>query len=235
MSNDAHAPLAVVTGSSSGIGLAIAQHLLTAGWRVVGADVATPVLRHDAFLPMEVDLSSDAQCQALAGGLAGTPDALVHAAGILRPGHLGALSAADGMRMWQLHVQAAASLANALAPGMVRRGSGRIVFLGSRVAHGMPGRGQYAASKAALVALARSWAAEVAAQGVTVNVVSPGATDTAMLSRPERAASAPRLPPIGRLIQPAEIAALVTFLLSAQAAAITGQNITICGGASLAF
>jgi NAD(P)-dependent dehydrogenase (short-subunit alcohol dehydrogenase family) len=68
---------------------------------------------------------------------------------------------------------------------------------------------------------------------VTVNVVSPAATATAMLDDPARAGSAPRLPPLGRYIQPAEVAELVSYLLSPAAAAITGQDITICGGASL--
>ena len=135
--------------------------------------------------------------------------------------------------MWRLHVDAAARLADALVPAMAARGQGRVVFVGSRVAQGLPGRGQYAATKAALIALARSWAAEVAPQGVTVNVVSPGATQTSMLQDPARAGSAPRMPPIGRLIRPEEIAALVGFLLSPQAAAITGQDLAICGGSSL--
>jgi NAD(P)-dependent dehydrogenase (short-subunit alcohol dehydrogenase family) len=135
--------------------------------------------------------------------------------------------------MWMLHVDAATRLAQALMPAMAQRGAGRVVLIGSRVAQGMPGRSQYAATKAALIALARSWAAEFAARGVTVNVVSPAATQTGMLSDPARAASMPRLPPIGRLIQPQEIAALVDFLLKPEAAAITGQDIAICGGASL--
>ncbi len=226
---------AVVTGSSSGIGRAIAQSLLDAGWRVTGLDLAPASLTHEAFRPLRVDL-----CDGLAIAQAAqanrdrpAPDALVHAAGVLRVGPLGLLDHAGGELMWRLHVDAATRLADAIVPGMAARGGGRVVFIGSRVAQGMPGRGQYAATKAALVALARSWAAEVAGQGVTVNVVSPAATATAMLGDPARAGSAPRLPPLGRLIEPAEIAALVDYLLSPQAAAITGQDIAICGGSSL--
>ena len=232
MSNKAAAPHAVVTGSSSGIGRAIASHLLEQGWRVSGLDLAAPTLSHTAFLHTALDLS-DAEAIARAAAALQDADALVHAAGVLRVGPLGQLDHAGGELMWRLHVDAAARLADALVPAMAARGSGRVVFVGSRVAQGLPGRGQYAATKAALIALARSWAAEVAASGVTINVVSPGATQTAMLQDPARATSAPRLPPIGRLIDPGEIAALVAFLLSAPAAAITGQDIAICGGASL--
>ncbi len=225
---------AVVTGSSSGIGQCIARSLLAAGWRVTGLDVAPPAIAQDGgFTHRPADLADGA---AIASATAALPavDALVHAAGVLRVGPLGQLDHAGGELMWRLHVDAATRLADALVPGMAQRGHGRVVFIGSRVAQGMAGRGQYAATKAALIALARSWAAEVAGQGVTVNVVSPAATATGMLSDPARAGSAPRLPPIGRLIEPAEIAALVGYLLSPPAAAITGQDIAVCGGSSLA-
>lgn len=224
---------AVVTGSSSGIGRAIAQALLDKGWRVTGLDLASATITHDAFRPVLVDLTDSNAIRVTADKLA-EPDALVHAAGVLRVGNVGALDHAGGALMWKLHVDAATQLADVLIPKMTERGNGRVVLIGSRVASGMAGRSQYAASKAALIALARSWAAEVASRGVTVNVVSPAATATAMLEDPGRASAAPKLPPIGRLIQPEEVAALVTFLLSPQAAAITGQDIQICGGSSLA-
>ena len=224
---------AVVTGSSSGIGRAIATGLLAEGWRVSGLDVAPPTLDHTGFRSITVDLRNVDAMVAAARELCDAA-AFVHAAGVLRVGALGQLDAEAGALMWQLHVQAASVLADVLVPGMVDRRHGRVVLLGSRVAQGMAGRSQYAATKAALIALARSWAAEVAPYGVTVNVVSPAATQTAMSDDPARAADAPRLPPIGRLLRPEEIAATVAFLLSSAAEAMTGQDIQLCGGASLA-
>lgn len=229
-SNDRHA---LVTGTSSGIGAAVAERLLRSGWHVTGFDSAPPVLRDAGFDARPVDLRDAA---ALAGALDALAPvhALVHAAGVLRVAPLGKLAPQDGQLMWQLHVDAATRLADRIVPAMAEAGHGRVVLIGSRVASGVAGRSQYAATKAALISLARSWAAEAVGHGVTVNVVSPAATETAMLADPERAGTAPRLPPMGRLIQPQEIAALVCYLLSTEAAAITGQDIRICGGASLA-
>ena len=218
----------VVTGASSGIGAAVAARLLAAGTPVVGISRTAPAPGiHHVALDLSTATASD-----IKAALAGIPvHALVHAAGLLRVAPLGALDAADGAAMWRLHVDCAAALADALVPGMPS--GGRVILIGSRVASGAAGRSQYAASKAALLGLARSWAAELAPRGITVNVVAPGATDTPMLHDPSRGSVPPRLPPIGRFVQPAEVAALVAFLLGEEAAAITGQQIVICGGASL--
>ena len=221
---------AVVSGTSSGIGAAIATRLLGQGWRVTGLDRTDPATPAPGLHAMRVDLTDRAATRGAVSRIKSVT-ALVHVAGILRVAPLGALDAEDGEAMWRLHVDAASTLANALAPGMPS--GGRIVLLGSRTAQGAAGRSQYAASKAALVGLARSWAAELAPRGITVNVVAPAATDTPMLRDPARGGVPPRLPPIGRFVQVEEVAALVGFLLSADAAAVTGQQITICGGASL--
>ena len=221
-------PHAIVSGASSGIGAAIAARLTQDGWSVTGISRSAPA-PGIAHIPLDL---AQADGTAVLAALREVPaTALVHAAGLLRVGGLGALDPTVGAAMWRLHVEAACLLADAIVPRMTK--GGRVVLVGSRTSGGSPERSQYAATKAAMVGLARSWAIELAPRGITVNVVAPGATDTPMLKDPAREGVAPKLPPIGRLIRPEEIAALVVFLLSPEAGAITGQQIVVCGGASL--
>ena len=220
---------AVVTGVSSGIGAAIAARLLRDGWSVTGLSRTDPGQNTPGFSHRAVDLLDPSQLPTALEGL--RPTALVHAAGLMRAGSLGALDAEAGRTLWRLHVEAASLLADRLVPGMPD--GGRIVLIGSRTASGAAGRSQYAASKAALLAMARSWALELAPRGITANVVAPAATETPMLHDPARSGMPPRLPPIGRYIRPEEVAATTAFLLGPEAGAITGQQIVICGGSSL--
>ena len=228
-------PCAIVTGTSSGIGQAIALKLLSEGWHVHGLDVAPSRLHHAQFSSWTLDLTQAGELEGALDQIVSKhlPQVLVHAAGVLRVGSLGELDMQAGQLMWQLHVDVATRMANRILPIMKHARRGRMILVGSRVSSGMAGRSQYAATKAAILSLAKSWAAESIAEGVTVNVVSPAATDTPMLKDSARVSTAPRLPPIGRLIQPDEVAAMVAYLTRPEADAITGQDIAICGGASL--
>ena len=230
-------PHAVVTGASSGIGRAIVQRLLAEGWRVTGLCRSMPADTHEHLRIVQADVADIANLPAVCAQVTqftqgGTPvQALVHAAGFMRVGYLGELDTANGLAMWQLHVQAAEVLANQLLPHM--SDGARIVLIGSRTANGSPTRSQYAATKAALVGMARSWAAELAPRGITVNVLAPGATDTPFLRDPARAQTQAKVPPIGRFVQPEEVAGLAAFLLGPLGGAMTGQHLVMCGGASL--
>ncbi len=220
---------AVVTGTSSGIGKAIAERLLDDGWRVTGLS-RTESSFDGKFEWLQADLSKPELLDGVVEAIA-PADALVHAAGFQRTAHLGELDPAAFAGMFAVHVAAASVLANALVPSMPD--GGRIVLLGSRTSTGSPGKSQYASTKAALMGLGRTWAQELAPRGITVNVLSPGPTDTPMLNDPGRAATPVKMPALGALVDPEDVAALAAFLLGPHGKSITGQNYVICGGASL--
>jgi NAD(P)-dependent dehydrogenase (short-subunit alcohol dehydrogenase family) len=221
---------AVVTGVSSGIGAAIAARLLGDGWSVIGLSRRKTEFDHEAFSWRECDLSELAQIRSAVSDL-GALDAIVHAAGLQRSARLGELSAGDGQAMWTVHVGAAEELVNTLIGDVVD--GGRVVLVGSRTMTGVAGKSQYTATKAAQLAMARSWAAELTDRAITVNVVAPGPTSTPMLNDPGRSVTPPQVPPFGRFIEPEEVAGTVAFLLSPDARSITGQALVQCAGTSL--
>ncbi len=220
----------LVSGCASGIGAAIAKRLSKDGWYVIGIDRMRASDDAPVDASIELDLSDEAALRRALEALIGV-QAIVHAAGFMKVGPLGELITSDGDAMWAVHVRALIVMADILAPAMPR--DGRILAIGSRTSDGADGRSQYAATKAAVTGLIRSWAIELAPRGITANVIAPAATETPMLTAQDRGASAPVLPPIGRFIRPDEVAAYAAFILSPEAAAITGQRLLICGGASL--
>jgi NAD(P)-dependent dehydrogenase (short-subunit alcohol dehydrogenase family) len=227
-------PHAVVTGASSGIGKAIAQRLLAEGWRVTGLCRSMPAETHEHLRIVQADVADIDGLPQVCAQITenGTPvQAFIHAAGFMRTAPLGELDSDNGLAMWRLHVQAAEVMANTLLAHMPD--GARIVLMGSRTANGSPTRSQYAATKAALIGMVRSWALELGPRGITANVIAPGATDTPFLRDPARAQTLPKMPLIGRLVQPDEVAALAAFLVGPHGGAMTGQNLVMCGGASL--
>jgi len=223
-------PIALVTGASSGIGRSIAARLLDSGWAVLGASRRRPTLQVPGFTWIQTDLTAPSAITELADHLPPV-HAIVHAAGKMYSAPLGRLDPAHGEQMWKLHVEVPTQLVNSLAPTLPD--GGRIVIIGSRTSVGMAGKSQYSATKAALIGLARSWAMELAPRAITVNVVAPGPTDTAMLTDPSRSGTPPRVPPLGRFVRPEEVAALTSFLLGPDGGSVTGQQLVICAGASL--
>ncbi len=142
---------AMVTGASSGIGAAVVRQLLADSWQVIGMSRSLPPFSQPNFRHLMVDVS---QRSALLAALEQIepPQAIIHAAGSMAAATLGNLDPQRSESLWRLHVDAAQTLVNHFAPTMGP--GGRIVLLGSRTSRGAAGRSQYAATKAALVALA---------------------------------------------------------------------------------
>jgi NAD(P)-dependent dehydrogenase (short-subunit alcohol dehydrogenase family) len=138
----------------------------------------------------------------------------------------------------RLHINAGIVLLQGVLPAMKAAGFGRIVVVGSRAMLGLETRSGYAATKAGQVGLVRTWALELGQYGITANVVAPGPIVTDMFTDmiPEDSDRAVRLAqsiPVKRLGRPGDVARAVMFLLSADSGFITGQNLFVCGGASL--
>lgn len=219
----------LVTGCSSGIGLAICRYLLKQDMAVTGLSRRSPPIDHKHFHWVGADLGvlTTTSLELDASRF----DAFVHAAGVMHTGDIQAYEHEFAQQMWQLHVDTPALLVKKLLAEQAPLK--RIILIGSRTQQGALGKSAYAASKAAQQGLIRSWAMELMASQTTVNLIAPGATRTPMLEDPSRAGVAPKLPPMGRFIEPDEIAASVAFLLSEPARSITGQTLTVCAGASL--
>ncbi len=236
---------ALVTGASGGIGGAIARAL-----HRQGATVAVAGRRTAALDALAAELGERAH--ALTGDLAnpeapdrlvreaeaamGRVDILVNNAGITRDALALRLKDEDWQTVVEVNLTAAFRMIRAALRGMVRRRHGRVIAIASVVGiTGNPGQANYAATKAGLIGMAKSLAAETATRGITVNCIAPGLITTAMtdkLNEEQRTRIAATIP-MGRFGAAEDVAAAAVFLASAEASYITGQTLHVNGGMAM--
>lgn len=249
---------ALVSGGARGIGYAAAELFAQGGAQVALVDINGERANESArklakdtgreVIGIRTDVSRDEEVAAMteeAKRRLGPVDIFVSSAAILDDKLFLDSAPADWRRMIDICLYGPMLLMHALIPDMVSRRYGRVVCLASDSARlGQARLSYYAAAKAGVIALAKSVAQEVGKSGVTINIVSPGATNTELRQEREnglraqigdekyqrRVQSVLKLYPTGRLGEPADIAAAIAFLASAEAGWITGQVLSVNGG-----
>ncbi len=236
---------ALVTGASGDIGGAIARALHARGAAVALSGTRRPALEALAAelggktLVLPCDLSDAQAVEQLAkdgeAGL-GSLDILVNNAGLTRDGLVLRMKDEDWQSVLDVNLGAAFRLSRAAVRGMMKRRFGRIINITSIVGvTGNPGQVNYAASKAGLIGMSKALAQEVASRGITVNCIAPGfitSSMTALLNEEQRARLIAGIP-LGRMGEPAEIAAAAVYLASNEASYVTGQTMHVNGGMAM--
>lgn len=242
--------VAVVTGGIGGLGTEICRTLARAGGRVIAADLGTDASRIAAFerqvdgldvrfAPVDVaDFEACADFVRRVEGEHGALDILVNAAGITRDTTLRKMGRLQWDAVLNVNLDGVFNMCRHAVEGMVERGFGRVVNISSVNGQtGQFGQTNYSAAKAGMHGFTMALAREVARKGVTVNSVSPGYCETALvMAMPEdiRAGIVDKVP-VGRLGRPEEVARTVAFLAADDAGFITGANIPVNGGLFMSF
>ena len=239
--------VALITGGMGGLGESISTKMHTAGFRVVvthspGNKAAADWLAaHKSqgfdFAAYEADVSGFESCEACVKKVqaeVGPIDVLVNNAGITRDTTFKKMTFADWTTVLKTNLDSVFNMTKPVVDGMVERGWGRVINVSSvNGSKGAFGQTNYAAAKAGMHGFTKSLALEVARKGVTVNTISPGYIGTKMvMAIPKEVLDSKILPqiPLGRLGKPEEVAGLIIYLCSEEAAFVTGANIAINGG-----
>lgn len=224
----------LVTGGNRGIGLAIAQKFQASGDTVVVTSRSGEPI--SGLNVIKCDVSDSASVEKAFDELEekfGPAEVVIANAGITRDGLVIRMSDSDIEDVINTNLFGAIRVARRASKAMMKARTGRIVFISSVVGlMGSAGQVNYAASKAGLVGAARSLARELGSRGITTNVIAPGFVDTDMTAElsPERRQEIVANVPLGRYASPAEVADVVEFIASPQAAYITGAVIPVDGG-----
>ena len=226
--------IVLVTGGSRGIGLAVAHRFAADGHQVAVTYHSSPP--PEGFLAIKCNVTSAAEVDAAFSEVEttlGPVEVLVSNAGITKDKLLMTMSEDDFASVVDTNLTAAYRVAKRAVRSMMKARTGRIVLVSSVVGlSGQAGQANYAASKAGLVGLARSLARELGSRNITVNVVAPGPVDTDMTSvlSDDLKAKMTEQVPLGRFASASEIAGVISFLASPDAAYITGAVIPVDGG-----
>jgi NAD(P)-dependent dehydrogenase (short-subunit alcohol dehydrogenase family) len=228
----------LVTGASKGIGRAVIDRLAADGHEPIGLARSAPSDFPGQF--HEVDLGDRAATAAALDKILaeGRIDAVVNNVGLARFGHIGSVDLDDLFLAYDMNVRTAVQVVQAVLPGMIDAGWGRVVNVTSLTTLGTPERTPYAAAKAALETCTRIWAGELASTGITVNAVAPGPVETELYRErspagSDREARLLNTIPLHRVGTPQEIAHVICMLLDNDAGYITGQVVRVDGGGSI--
>jgi len=237
--------VAIVTGASRGIGKAVALELASRGCAIAGVSrspesagaIAAEVEALGVkYRPYGVDVADTAAVTAAVDQIQrdfGRIDILVNNAGITRDTLLMRMSDEDWAAVLQTNLTGAFNWLRPVSKLMVKARAGRIISVGSVIGlHGNAGQANYAAAKAGLIGLTKSAAKELAARGITVNVICPGFIETDMTGvlKDDLKAKLLEAIPLKRFGTPADVARLAAFLAGPDASYITGQALTVDGG-----
>lgn len=232
--------VAAVTGGSAGIGKVICEELLAQGYDVVSLSRRRTEIDHPRLHSVEVDLSDRAATAEAVQAVVRQHEVttVVHNAGVIRAALLADVKLSDLDALVDLHLGCAIQLVQAALPAMRARQFGRVVLLSSRAALGLQTRTSYSATKAGMLGMARTWALELAPEGITVNVVAPGPIRTDMFydvveQGSAREAALAASVPVRRLGESADVARAVSFFAEPANSFVTGQVLYVCGGTSV--